>query len=51
MAGRKHRKPDGVIELVADVISDHQKGRAQTQRMEEKAQQAWAKENAKTASK
>lgn len=49
MAGRKRRKPDGVVGFIADVISDQQKGRVQTQRLEAKAQLAWAKENAKMA--
>ena len=35
--------------FVADAMSDRQKARAQTQRLEGKAQLAWAKENAKMA--
>src|SRR5580700_8353267 len=46
MAGRKHRKP-GMAGFVADAMSDRQKTRAQTQRLEGKAQVAWAKENAR----
>ena len=48
MAGRKRRKP-GVAGFIADAMSDRQKARAQTQRLEAKAQLAWAKENAKMA--
>ena len=49
MAGRKHRKPDGVAGFIAGALSDRQKAQAQTQRLEARAQLAWAKENAKTA--
>ena len=49
MAGRKHRKPDGVAGFIADAISDRRKAQAQTQRLEARAQLAWAKENAKMA--
>jgi restriction system protein len=49
MAGRKRRKPDGVAGLIADAMSDRQKARTQTQRLEARAQLAWAKENAKMA--
>ena len=49
MAGRKRRKPDGVAGVIAGAISDRQKAQAQTQRLEARAQLAWAKENAKTA--
>ncbi len=49
MAGRKHRKPDGVAGFIADAISDRRKAQAQTQRLEATAQMAWAKENAKMA--
>lgn len=49
MAGRKHRKPDGVAGLIANAISDRQKALAQTQRLETMTQLAWAKEDAKTA--
>ena len=49
MAGRKRRKPDGVAGFLAGAVSDRQKAQAQTQRLEARAQLAWAKENAKTA--
>jgi exonuclease V gamma subunit len=49
MAGRKRRKPDGVAGYLAGAISDRQKAQAQAQRLEARAQLAWAKENAKTA--
>jgi restriction system protein len=49
MAGRKRRKPDGVVGFIADAMSDQQKTWAQTQRLEAKAQLAWAKEDAKMA--
>jgi restriction system protein len=49
MAERKRRKPDGVAGVIAGAISDRQKAQAQTQRLEARAQLAWAKENAKTA--
>jgi len=49
MAGRKRRKPDGVAGFLAGAVSDRQKTQAQTQRLEARAQLAWAKENAKTA--
>jgi len=49
MAGRKHRKADGVAGFIAGAISDRQKAQAQTQRLETRAQLAWAKENAKMA--
>jgi hypothetical protein len=47
MATRKRRKPDGVLGLIGGVVSDQQRARAQTQRLEAKAQQAWAREDAK----
>ena len=46
MAGRKHRKADGVAGFIAGAISDRQKAQAQTQRLEARTQLAWAKENA-----
>lgn len=49
MAGRKRRKSDGVAGFLAGAVSDRQKAQAQTQRLEARAQLAWAKENAKTA--
>ena len=49
MAGRKHRKPNGVAGFIADVVSDQHKARTQTKRLEAKAQSGWAKENAKMA--
>jgi hypothetical protein len=49
MAGRKRRKPDGAAGFIAGAISDQQKARARTQRLEATAQLAWAKENAKMA--
>jgi restriction system protein len=49
MAGRKHRKADGVAGFIAGAISDRQKAQAQAQRLEARAQLAWAKEDAKTA--
>ncbi len=49
MAGRKRRKPDGVAGFIADAISDRQKAQAQAQRLEAKAQLAWARENTKMA--
>jgi len=49
MAGRKRRKPDGVAGLIAGAISDRQKAQGQNQRLEARAQLAWAKENAKMA--
>ena len=49
MAGRKRRKPDGVAGFIAGAISDRQKAQAQNQRLEARAQLAWAKENAKMA--
>ena len=49
MAGRKRQKPDGVAGLIAGAIGDRQKAQAQNQRLEARAQLAWAKENAKTA--
>jgi restriction system protein len=49
VAGQKRRKPAGVTGFIADVVSDQQKARAQTQRLEAKAQSGWAKENAKMA--
>lgn len=49
MPGKKRKKPDGVLSIVADVISDQQKARAQAQQQEARVQAAWAKENAKVA--
>jgi hypothetical protein len=49
MAGRKRRKPDGVAGFLTGAVSNRQKVQAQTQRLEARAQLAWAKENAKTA--
>jgi hypothetical protein len=49
MAGRKRRKPDGVAGFIAGAVGDRQKAQAQNQRLETRAQLAWAKENAKTA--
>jgi restriction system protein len=49
MAGRKRQKPDGVAGLIAGAMSDRQKAQAQNQRLEARAQLAWAKENTKTA--
>lgn len=49
MAGRKRRRPDGIAGLVAGVVSDQQKARIQTQRLEARAQLAWAKEDAKVS--
>jgi restriction system protein len=49
MATRKRRKPDGVLGLIGGVMNDQQKARAQTQRLEARAQQAWAREDAKVA--
>jgi restriction system protein len=49
MAGRKRQKPDGVAGLIAGAIGDRQKAQAQNQRLEARAQLAWAKENAKTS--
>jgi regulator of protease activity HflC (stomatin/prohibitin superfamily) len=49
MATRKRGNPDGVVGLIAGAISDQQSARAQTQRLEARAQQAWAKEDAKVA--
>ena len=49
MAGRKHRKPDGVIGAIADAIGGQQKAHEHAQRLEAKAQLAWAKENARMA--
>ena len=49
MAGRKRRKPDGMPGLIADAISDRRKAYGQTQRLEARAQSAWAKEDAKMA--
>ena len=45
MATRKRRKPDGVVGLIAGAIGDQQSVRAQTQRLEARAQQAWAKDH------
>jgi hypothetical protein len=42
MAGRKHRKADGVAGFIAGAISDRQKAQAQNQRLEARAQLAWA---------
>ena len=39
----------GVLGFIADAVSDQQMARAQAQQLEEKAQLAWAKENAKLA--
>jgi restriction system protein len=47
MAGRMRRKPHGIAGLIAGVVSDQQKARVQTQRLEAKAQLAWAKEEAR----
>jgi restriction system protein len=47
MATRKRRKPDGVLGLIGGVVSDQQRAKAQTQRLEARAQQAWAREEAK----
>jgi hypothetical protein len=49
MAGRKGRKPDGIAGLIAGVVSDQQKARTQTRRLEARADLAWAKEEAKVA--
>jgi restriction system protein len=49
MAGRKRQKPDGVAGLIVGAMSDRQKAQAQNQRLEARAQLAWAKENTKTA--
>jgi restriction system protein len=49
MAGRKHRKADGVAGFIAGAISDRQKAQAQNQRLEARTHLAWAKENAKIA--
>jgi uncharacterized protein YqfA (UPF0365 family) len=49
MAGRRRRKPDGIAGLVAGVVSDQQKARTQTQRLEARAQLAWAKEEARVS--
>jgi restriction system protein len=49
MAGQKRRKPDGVAGFLAAAVTDRQKAQAQNQRLEARAQLAWAKENAKTA--
>jgi len=43
MAGQRRRKADGVFGFIADAMSDQQNARA----LEAKAQQAWAKHNAK----
>lgn len=49
MAGRKRHKPDGVAGLIAGAVGDRQKAQAQNQRLEARAQLAWAKENAKAS--
>ena len=49
MAGRKRQKRDGVPGVIADALSDRRKAQAQTQRLEARAELAWAKEDAKTA--
>jgi restriction system protein len=49
MAAHKRRNTNGVVGLIADAKGSRQQARAQTQRLESKAQQAWARENAKTA--
>jgi restriction system protein len=49
MAARKRRKPDGVPGFIADAIHERQKAQVQAQRLEAKAQLAWAKEDAKMA--
>jgi restriction system protein len=49
MSGRNRRKPNGVHGFIADAINDRQRAQAQTQRLEAKAQLAWAKEDAKMA--
>ena len=49
MAGRKRQKPDGVAGFIAGAVGNRQKAQAQNQRLEARAQLAWAKENAKTA--
>jgi hypothetical protein len=49
MVGQKRRKADGVFGFISDAINDQQKAHVQTQRLEAKARQAWAKENAKVA--
>jgi hypothetical protein len=48
MPARKRRKSTGVTGFVADVLREQQKARQQTQQLEWKASQAWAKEEAKT---
>ncbi len=49
MAAQKRRKSAGVTSLVSDALLEKQRARQQTQRLEQQAATAWAKEEAKAA--
>ena len=51
MATQRRRKPTGVPSLLADALAEQRKARALDERLQMQATTAWAKEDAKAATR